>query len=99
MKLFFDPKVSKFLKNLPPTLGVEVDEIVELFRIHGFALSKPDLRKLSGRELWELRPKNVRLLLGKIKGGTVAVVGFYKDSNKTHIRHIELALKRLKQWQ
>ena len=99
MKVFIDPKLALFLKDLPSGLKVEVNEYIEIFKGSGFALFPPILKKLSGYNLWELRPSNVRLLLGKITGGAVVVVGFYKASRQTPKKYIKLALNRLKLWQ
>lgn len=99
MKVFVDPRVVPFLDKLSRDLRVSVSEHITLLEDNGFLLFPPALKKLSGYQLWELRPHNIRLLLGKIKNGAVVVVGFYKTTNQTPQRHIKLALERLKLWQ
>lgn len=99
MKIFIDSRVDSFIDGLKTDLQEKVWECVKLLEDNGFILFPPIFKKLSGHDLWELRPKNVRLILGKITNGAVVVVGFYKTSEQTPKRHIKLALKRLKLWQ
>lgn len=99
MKVFIDSRISSFIDGLSKEIQVDVWEYIKLLEDNGFTLFPPVLKKLSGYKLWELRPQNVRLLLGKIKNGAVVVVGFCKTTNRTPQRHIKLALERLKLWQ
>ena len=99
MKVFIDPRIISFIDRLTEELQVDMREHIKLLEDNGFALFPPILKKLSGHELWELRPHNVRLLLGKAQGGAVVVVGFLKTKNQTPLRHIKLALQRFKLWQ
>ncbi|OGB73800.1 hypothetical protein A3K24_03175 [candidate division Kazan bacterium RIFCSPHIGHO2_01_FULL_44_14] len=99
MKVFIDSRIGSFIDNLSEELQADVWEYIKLLEDNGFTLFPPVFKKLSGHKLWELRPKNVRLLLGKIKDGVVVVVGFYKTTNQTPQRHIKLALERMKLWQ
>ena len=99
MKVFIDSRINSFIDGLSEDLQVDAWEYIKLLEDNGFALFPPVLKKLSGYRLWELRPQNVRLLLGKIKDGVVVVVGFYKTTNQTPQRHIKLALERMKLWQ
>ncbi len=99
MKVFIDSRVIPFIDGLSRELQADVREYIKLLEDNGFALFLPILKKLSGHDLWELRPQNIRLLIGKIPGGVVAVVGFLKTKNQTPLRHIKLAEQRLKSWQ
>ena len=99
MKVFIDSRINSFIDGLSEDLQVDAWEYIKLLEDNGFALFPPVLKKLSGYRLWELRPQNVRLLLGKTTSGAVVVVGFLKTKNQTPLRHIRLALQRLKLWQ
>lgn len=99
MKVFVDSRTRSFIDGLSEELQADVWEYIKLLEDNGFALFPPVLKKLSGYKLWELRPQNVRLLLGKTTGGAVVVVGFLKTKNQTPLRHIRLALQRFKLWQ
>ena len=99
MKVYIDPRVVPFIDKLTVSLQADVREHIKLLEDNGFALFPPVLKKLSGHNLWELRPKNIRLLLGKNDAGVAIVVGFYKTTNQTPQRHIKLALERIKLWQ
>ncbi|MFA5009615.1 MAG: type II toxin-antitoxin system RelE/ParE family toxin [Patescibacteria group bacterium] len=99
MKVYIDSRVKSFMGALSEELQEDVLEHIKLLESYGFALFPPTLKKLSGYKLWELRPQNARLLLGKTKGGTAVVVGFLKTKNRTPLRYIKLAVQRLKIWQ
>ena len=99
MKIFIDPRVLPFIDKLTVALQVEVREYIKLLEDNGFSLFPPVLKKLSGYDLWELRPRKIRLLLGKNNEGAVIVVGFHKTTKQTPKRYIKLALERIKLWQ
>ena len=88
--------VADFLEGLPEELRAKCLRHIELFKEFGFSLSRTDLRKID-RSVWELRPKNVRILMGKAKSYMWAVHAFFKTSQRTPQKEITLANKRLRE--
>ncbi|MBU2511987.1 type II toxin-antitoxin system RelE/ParE family toxin [bacterium] len=87
--------VTDFLGGLPEELQAKCLRHIELFEEFGFSLSKTDLKKID-RNIWELRPKNIRILVGKAKSYIWAVHAFLKTSQRTPKKEITLANKRLR---
>jgi len=50
-------------------------------------------KKLSGRNLWQFRSDDYRLLCYQLKNIYILTNGFRKDQNKTNPKYIELAIK------
>jgi len=96
MKLIIIEDVATFLERLPDKLHAKCLRHIELFEEFGFSLSSKDLKKLD-KNLWELRPKNIRLFIGKIKKNIWAIHAFYKTTQKTPQKEITLANNRLKE--
>jgi len=88
--------VADFLNGLSDALRAKCLRHIELFEEFGFSLSKTDLKKIH-KSIWELRPRNIRILIGKAKGGMWAVHAFYKTGQKTPLKEIKLADKRLRE--
>ena len=86
--------VKDFLDNLPKELRAKCAKQLKLFEEYGFFLTDADLKKIS-KDLWELRTKNTRILMGKVKESIWAVHAFYQKTNKIPKKEIELASKRL----
>lgn len=90
---FSDPK--DFIDRLDNGRKARVDKVYFLFEDHGFYLTSKHLKKLS-KSVWELRPGDVRLLL-YVKGNVGYVVhAFFKKTQKTPKRDLDLAMKRIK---
>lgn len=98
MQLVVDKRVDRVVEGLPDTDQARIAGYVDLFRQYAFALPSKYLKKID-KNLWELRPGNVRLLLGKAGMQIIIVSCFVKKSQKTPIREIETAKKRLKEYQ
>ena len=86
--------VTDFLHGLPEELRAKCVRQLKLFEEYGFFLTDADLKKI-GRNLWELRTKNTRILVGKAKNRVWAVHAFYKKTSKIPKKEIDLASKRL----
>lgn len=97
MKILNDPRVDKEIRALPKLDGANVVRVVDMFTEYGFALTEQHLKKL-GKNLWELRAGQIRLLLGLVEKSAIIVNIFLKKSQKTHKKEIELAIKRLKEY-
>ena len=87
--------VADFLSDLPEELQAKCLRHIELFEEFGFSLSSADLKKID-KSIWELRPGNIRILLGKAKNYIWAIHAFSKKSQKTPRKDLMLANKRLK---
>ena len=89
------PKVWEFIKRLDTTRQARVVRIYDLFRNYGPNLPSRYLKK-TAKDLWELRPGDVRLFLA-IKGSKGFVVhGIRKKSKKIPKKDLDLATKRIK---
>lgn len=98
MKVSNDSRVDKDIRALPYKDNSRVVQVINLFSNHGFNVREPYLKKLT-KNLWELRAGRFRLLFGLIEGEAVIVNMFLKKTQKTPRKEIELAQKRLKEYQ
>lgn len=96
MKLAIDPRAGKIIKKLSESDETRVARYIDLFDKYGFDLPSQYLKKL-GDNLWELRPGDMRLLFGwtQEKSGITIVHIFRKQSQKTPINDLQVAIKRL----
>ena len=97
MKILNDPRVDKEIRALPKLDSANVVRVVEMFTKYGFALTEQHLKKL-GKNLWELRAGQIRLLFGLVEKSAIIVNIFLKKSQKTPKKEIELAIRRLKEY-
>lgn len=97
MKVNWDRRLQKDLDKLNIIQRSRVDSTVELFKDRAFLLSKKDLKKIS-KGVWELRQGNIRLLFGMIGNEAIIVNIFVKKSQKTPLKEIKLAERRLQEY-
>ena len=97
-KVSTDKRINKFLYSLPRSDRAKIQHLIELFGEKGFSLSANYLKKIS-KNIWELRPGRVRLLLGIVENEGIIVNAFIKKTMKTPMREIELAEDRLRGYQ
>lgn len=97
MEVITDRRVKEFLESLSEIEQGRVQGYIELFAKNGFNLPGKYLKKIASN-LWELRPGNVRLLIGKVGSIMVVVNAFKKKSQKTPRKGIKTALKRLEEY-
>lgn len=89
-------KAMEFIESLDKLRRARVDRIYYLFEEYGVTLPSKYLKKID-KEVWELRPGDIRLFLG-IKGTTGVIVhGIFKKTQKTPKQDLELAKKRIKE--
>lgn len=89
-------KVGKFIEGLDKVRRARVDRLYDLFEIYGTYLPSKYLKKIA-KEVWELRPGDVRLFL-TIKGNKGFVVhGILKKTQKTPKRDLDLVIQRIKE--
>ena len=98
MKISSDPRVEKEIRLLPQKDASRVVKMAETFGDYGFSLTGKYLKKLS-KNLWELRSARWRLLFGIIDGDAVVVNIFLKKTQKTPMKEMKLAIKRLKEYE
>lgn len=97
MKLTFDPRAEKFLDKLSYKERTKVFEYVLLFEEHGFDLDTRYLRKVT-KDIWELRPKNIRLFFINRMTNYIIVHAAYKKSQKITKKTQKLLEKRVKEY-
>ena len=97
LKVITDGRVKKFLETLSQADQARVPGFIELFEQNGFTLPSQYLKKLENN-LWELRPGNVRLLLGKAGTNFIVVNAFKKKTQKTPRKEIETARKHIEEY-
>ena len=94
MEVYTDKRIKKILNNFSTIEKARIEKVVSLFEEKEFRLSEIYLKKLS-KNIWELRPGNIRLLFGVIESQAVIVNVFIKQTAKTPKHEIELAERRL----
>lgn len=88
-------EVDKFVGRLDVARQAKVINIYDLFRKYGVFLPSKYLKKVA-KNIWELRPGDVRLFL-TIQGNKGLVVhGIRKKTRKTPKKDLDLAVKRIR---
>lgn len=98
MNIIVDKRVDRFVEILPDIDQARIAGYLDLFRQYQFSLPVKYLRKIE-KNLWELRPGSIRLLLGRVGAEIIVVNIFRKKGQKTPRREIETARKRLQEYQ
>lgn len=96
MDIITDKRVGKFIANLTDIERGRVSGYLKLFKENGFALPSKYLKKIASN-LWELRPGNIRLLIGKAGNQMILVHIFIKKTQKTPRKEVKTAINRLKE--
>ncbi len=94
---YLDKRIRKVIDNFTESDRARIRKTVGLFRTKGFIIGEDYLRKLT-KHIWELRPGKIRLLFGMIEGTAVFVNVFIKKSQKTPLKEIKLAERRLSEY-
>jgi len=92
-----DPRIHKQLHALSHKDKAQVEGVIGLFEEYGFFLTPPYLKKLAPG-LWELKSGRLRLLFGLVERDAVIVTMFLKQTQKTPLKEIRLAISRLKEY-
>jgi len=88
-------KVEDFIESLDNIRKARIDRIYYLFEEYGRFLPSKYLKKIA-KDVWELRPGDVRLFL-TIRGNKGYVVhGICKKSQKISKKDLEVAIRRIK---
>src|SRR4030042_4326868 len=98
MELIVDKKIDQVVEILSDIDQGRITGYLDLFRQYQFTLPSKYLKKLD-KNLWELRPGDIRLLLGKVGSQFIVVNCFRKKSQKTPKRELETAKSRLGEYE
>jgi len=94
--------IDKFLNSLSEKQQTKILRIFNHIRNHGLIRPIPDIKKLTGTPLWEIRVlgrDSIRLIYAVVFRSHVLILhGFLKKKNKTPLKDIRLALKRYTIW-
>ena len=97
-RTIIDEKVNRVFGKFSRKERSHIQSVIELFEERGFDLTQTHLKKLT-KNLWELRSGNMRILFGMNRNIAVVVNIFRKKTNKTPKYELELAIKRLIQYE
>lgn len=88
----------EFIDSLPVVDQAKIRNDLRLLEEFGPKLGMPHAKKIHGR-LWELRPGGVRIFyFTYISNQFVVLHGYRKQSQKAPAREIEIALRRMKEF-
>lgn len=87
-------EVKEFVESLDRIGKARIDRIYDAFEQYGPFLPAKYLKKIE-RNLWELRPGDVRLFFTMKGSQAIVVHSIHKKSQKTPKRDLELARKRV----
>lgn len=97
MNVLFDPRVEKWVTKLLNSEKALVAEYIQLFIEFGFNLNQKYLKKI-GDNLWELRPKHIRLFFTQVKPNYIIIHGMLKKSQKMTIQTKRILNQRMKDY-
>jgi len=97
MIVFIERKIQKIINKYSKQDRAKIHRIIELFEEKGFLLSEIHLKKLT-KNIWELRPGNIRLLFGIVRNKGIITNVFIKKTNKIPSKKLEIVEKRLKKY-
>ena len=92
-----DKRLLKTIQGFSQLDKARISKTVNLFSEKGFYTDEVYLKKIT-RRIWEMKPGNIRLLFGMIGGTAVFVSIFVKKTQKTPLKEIQLAEKRLSEY-
>ena len=92
--------ITQLMKSKNPNDRALADEILTYLTLladKGTTLGMPYSKHLRDA-LWELRPKNNRIIYCCIKGNSIFLLHYFKkQSQKTPLKELKIALKRYKE--
>ncbi|MDP3917772.1 MAG: type II toxin-antitoxin system RelE/ParE family toxin [Candidatus Woesebacteria bacterium] len=95
-------QIDKFLNSLTEKQQAKIGRDFMHIRVHGLIKPIPDVKKLSGTPLWEIRilgKDSIRLIYAVVfKGHVLILHGFIKRKNKTPYKELKIAMQRFKIW-
>ena len=98
-----DKPVEEFIKSLDKKAQLKIGRALDLFEEFGLEGVYPHVKKLKGSSLWELRilgADSLRILYVTVTGKICLLLhGFQKKSQKTPVKEITVAQRRLIEYQ
>lgn len=90
---FIDKELTKISKKKPEQFKV-ITRYLTYLRLQGFDVSRPKADNV-GKDIFELRPLDFRILYAYVNERAVALVIFEKKTSKISKRYMDLANQRL----
>lgn len=94
--------IKEFLDSIEKQTKEKVFRIFEHIEEYGIRAPIPNLKKLTGTELWEIRilgKQSIRIIYLLIKNDDILVLhGFVKKTQKTPMKELNIAIKRHQEW-
>ena len=101
IELYEDEKgnipIRKFIENLQPSEKAKVIWIIDLLEKTGINLTEPYAKHIEGT-LWELRPRQNRILYFLYKGTFVLLHGLKKTKQKLPASEKNIAFRRMEDY-
>lgn len=95
--------VKDFLDSLQDTQKAKIFRIFQYFQDYGIEAIKHHTKKISGTPLWEIRilgRDNIRVIyVLPDRSRLIALHGFTKKTQKTHVKDLKIALLRYKDFE
>ena len=88
-------KVKKFIETLNNVRKARIDRFYDLFEEYGTLLSSKYLKKIT-KDVWELRPGDVRLFLTIRRKQAFVIHGIRKKNQKIPKKELKLVVRRIK---
>lgn len=98
MDEIIDKRAGKVIKSFLLKDQARIRGYINLFRERKFNLTGKYLKKIK-RDVWELRPGEIRVLFGIVNKTMIVVHVFRKKTQKTPLQEIKIAEKRIKEYQ
>lgn len=96
MEIIVDKRAQKFVGNQTSSDQAKILRYLDLFKQYGFKLTVKYLKKID-QAIWELRPSDTRVFLGKIKKDDLIVV-LHCYMELTSINWIKVSSMKMKHW-
>lgn len=95
--------VRDFIDSLEKINKQKLFRVFEHFKSYGIITTIPHIKKLSGTRLWEIKlvgKNSIRVIYAIVfKNDVLILLGFIKKAQKTPLKYIGTALKRLEDWE
>ena len=93
-KINGEEPVKDFMMSLERKEAKKISECIRLLGEEGFNLKEPYIKKIVNTDLWELRPRDKRVMFFYFKANKIVLLSaFVKKTQKTPKKEIERAAK------
>ncbi|MDZ7587068.1 MAG: type II toxin-antitoxin system RelE/ParE family toxin [Patescibacteria group bacterium] len=94
--------IKEFINSFKPQQQVKILRIFQYIQEYGLTIHLPQIKKLTGTPLWEIRilgKQSLRLLYVIPRKNLVLILhGFIKKTAKTPKKELKTALNRYQEW-